>query len=178
MVYQGLQRDFNDTSLTPNTYYYYYVITYTEKGSTRSYQDNRVYKTPEDSPQDINPPKITEVKARNAKASWVKPNVTNGVIIQYRLVSVNSRSPSEVEHCRGMIFSCDLTSLTPFTTYNFTLIACNSGGCGRSLPMKVITSEAAPDFQPMPNVTLVPGGKELIVYWDEPPVPNGKVIGS
>lgn len=176
LIYKGLQRDFNDTRLTPNTYYYYYILTYTDKGHTRSFQDNRVYKTPEDRPQNIDPPRITDIKARTATVSWNKPNITNGVIIQYRLVSVNSRNPSEVEHCRGLIFSCDLSNLKPFTTYNFTVVACNSGGCGRSRPRNVTTRQAAPDFQPMPNITLVPGGRALIVYWGEPPFPNGKVL--
>lgn len=175
-MYKGIERAFNDMGLTPNTVYYYYIKVFTEKGHTRSYKDNKFYKTPEDAPQQIAPPSITDVKARSAKASWTIPNVTNGQITGYRLVSVNSRSSSEVEHCRGMILSCDLSNLIPFTTYNFTVVACNNGGCGKSQVKIVATRDTAPDSQPMPNITLIPGGEKVIVTWDPPPVPNGVVF--
>lgn len=117
------------------------------------------------------------VRARSAEAAWQRPNITNGVITQYRLVSVNSYSSSEVVHCQGpLILRCDVLSLKPFTVYNFTVVVCNQGGCGRSLPTQTQTRSSAPDFQPMPNVTLIPGGRSVYVTWDEPPVPNGKVF--
>ena len=39
LAYTGLNRKFNDTGLTPDTVYYYYIITYTESGQTRSLDD-------------------------------------------------------------------------------------------------------------------------------------------
>ena len=43
-IYSGLNRTFNDMSLTPDAVYYYYISTYTESGITRSLDDGRVYR--------------------------------------------------------------------------------------------------------------------------------------
>jgi len=50
LIYSGLNQTFNDTSLTPDTVYYYYIITFTAGGSTRSLNDGRVYRTFQDAP--------------------------------------------------------------------------------------------------------------------------------
>ena len=175
-IYSGLNRTFNDTSLTPDTVYYYYIITYTESGNTRSLDDGRVYRTFQDAPGGISPPSITNILPRNVTASWQLPSSPNGRVIEYRLISTSSRSSVEVIHCRGIIFTCDVGGLTPYTVYNFSVEACTNGGCGRSNVTTIVTAPTLPDFQPAPNVTSFPGGKAVEVQWDEPPEPNGRVL--
>ena len=175
-IYSGTQREFNDTGLRPNTVHFFYIVTYTELGSTRSLNDNKFYRTPEDLPDEIAPPAITAVRSRTANASWSAPNITNGRIRVYRLLSVNYRSPAEVEHCSGLKLGCALEDLAPFTAYNFTLEVCTNGGCGRSRPTLVNTKPTRPDSQPPPTVTSLPGGQSVQVTWDDPDKPNGRIF--
>lgn len=175
-IYSGLNQTFNDTSLTPDTVYYYYIITYTASGSTRSLDNGRVYRTFQDAPGGISPPVITNILPRNATATWQLPSMPNGRILEYRLISTNSRNAVEVVNCRGIIFTCGLSGLIPYTVYNFTVEACTNGGCGRSSVRTIITLSTLPDFQPAPNVTSLPGGRAVQVQWDEPPEPNGRIL--
>ena len=165
-IYRGLNRTFNDMSLTPDAVFYYYIITYTESGITRSLDDGRVYRTFQDAPGDISPPSITNILPRNVTASWQLPSSSNGRVIDYRLISTSSRSSSvEVIHYRGIIFACDVGGLRP---YNW--------GCGRSNVTTIVTAPTLPDFQPAPTVTSFAVGKAVEVEWDEPPEPNGRIL--
>lgn len=176
LVYSGLNQTFNDTSLTPDTVYHYYIITYTASGQTRSLDDGKVYRTFQDAPDGVSAPVITDILPRNATASWQPPSMANGRIIEYRLISTNSRNLAEVVNCRGIIFTCKLGDLRPYTVYNFMVEACTNGGCARSNVTTILTLPTLPDFQPAPNVTSLPGGTAVTVEWDEPPEPNGRIL--
>ncbi|XP_048585709.1 usherin isoform X2 [Nematostella vectensis] len=173
-VYRGVIRGYNDTNLQPDTLYIYYIITYTEAGSTRS-ANNGEARTLEDAPESIDQPSITDIQPRSVKASWTAPNAPNGILTEYRLLSVNNRNSSEIVHFAGLSLSASVDNLRPFTNYSFTVVACNSGGCRRSVPTSITTLTTAPDFQPMPTVSPQPGGTVVHVTWDEPPVPNGNI---
>ena len=175
-IYSGLNQTFNDTSLTPDAVYYYYIITYTDSGSTRSLDDGKVYRTFQDAPGGISPPVIADILPRNATATWQLPSMPNGRIMEYRLISTSSRSPVEVVNCRGVILTCRLGDLKPYTVYNFTVEACTNGGCARSSVTSIITLPTLPDFQPEPIVTSLPGGSAVEVHWDEPSEPNGRIL--
>lgn len=175
-VYSGLEQAFNDSSLTPDTIYHYYIITYTASGNTTSLDDGKVYRTFQDAPAGISAPVITNILPRNATATWQPSSMPNGRIIEYRLISTSSKSPVEVVNCRGIIFTCDLDGLRPYTVYNFTVEACTNGGCSRSNVTTIVTLPTLPDFQPAPNVTSLPGGKAVEVEWAEPPEPNGRIL--
>ena len=175
-MYSGLNQTYNDSSLTPDTVYRYYIITYTASGQTRSLGDGKVYRTFDDAPDGISAPVITDILPRNATASWQPPIVANGLITEYRLISTNSRNAAEVVNCRGIIFTCQPGDLSPYTVYNFMVEACTNGGCARSNATTILTLPTLPDFQPAPNVTSFPGGTAVTVEWDEPPVPNGRIL--
>ena len=176
LAYTGLNRKFNDTGLTPDTVYYYYIITYTESGQTRSLDDGYVYRTFQDAPRGISAPVITDILPRNATVSWQPPNMPNGRVTEYRLISINSRSSVEVVNCRGVIFMCKLGNLKPYTVYNFSVVACTNGGCARSNVTTIMTLPTLPDFQLAPNVTSLPGGTAVRVEWDKPTEPNGRIL--
>ena len=175
-IYSGLNQTFNDTSLTPDTVYHYYLITFTAYGSTRSLENGRVYRTFQDAPRGVPAPVITDIFPRNVTATWQPPSMPNGRIIEYRLISTSSRSLAEVVHCRGIILSCAVGGLRPYTVYNFAIEACTNGGCGRSNDTIILTQPTLPNFQPAPNVTSFPGGTAVLVVWDEPPEPNGQIF--
>ena len=175
-IYSGLNQTFNDNSLTPDTVYYYYIITYTASGSTRSLDDGKMYRTFQDAPSGISPPVITNILPRNATATWQPPSMPNGRIIEYRLISNSSTGEIEVVHCRGIIFTCSLGGLRPYTEYDFAVEVCTNGGCSRSNVKTILTLPTLPDFQPAPNVTSLPGGRAVEVEWDEPLEPNGRIF--
>ena len=175
LIYSSTARELNDTGLIPYTPYTYHIITFTERGSARSL-GNAEARTFGDIPGGISVPRIFDVFPRSAKATWVRPTSPNGHIVEYRLVSVNSRSAAEQTHCQGLIFGCDLTTLKPYTVYNFTLVVCTRAGCGRSDPSMDLTKPTRPESQPSPVVTSLPGGRDVRVTWDEPAEPNGRIF--
>ena len=97
-----------------------------------------------------------DILPRNATATLQFPSMPNGRILEYRLISTSSRNAVEVVNCRGIIFTCSLSGLRPYTVYNFTVEACTNGGCGRSSVRTIIT---LPDFQPGTKCNVTSGRK-------------------
>lgn len=176
LVYVGLSRAFNDTNLKPYTWYWYYVITYSDGGSVRSYDDGKLYRTEEDVPIGVVRPNLTDVRPRSATAVWLYPSERNGKLISFYLESTNPRDLNIIEHCRGLVLTCDVINLRPYTEYNFTIRACTSAGCTKSLVTSILTRPTAPDSQPAPDVIPLPGGKSFAVTWREPAEPNGMIF--
>ena len=52
------------------------------------------------------------------------------------------------------------------------MTACTSGGCSDSETASVMTTEAAPDFQPPPTITSI-NSSAILLNWTAPPQPNG-----
>ncbi|XP_028396319.1 LOW QUALITY PROTEIN: usherin-like [Dendronephthya gigantea] len=175
-VYTGLLREFNDTRLRPYTWYSYHIVTNTDGGSVRSYDDGKLYRTKEDVPQGVSRPNISDIQPRSAKAVWSYPTTSNGKLTSFFLESTNHRDFNTIEHCRGLVLKCDVINLRPFTVYNFTIRVCTSVGCTVSEAKTVLTSQTAPDSQPAPNLVPLPGGTSFVVSWDEPAEPNGRIF--
>ena len=72
----------------------------------------------------------------------------------------------------GMELSFSSDTLTPFTNYSFTVSACTSGGCLSSLPVWIITQQAAPSGQTEPVVTAL-SADSFYIEWQPPAQPNG-----
>ena len=175
-VYNGLSRVVNDTGLKPYTWYKYYIITNTDGGNVQSFDDGKLYRTDEDAPNGISAPNITDIHSRSAKATWSFPIVPNGKLTSFFLESVNPRDSGITEHCRGLVLSCDVINLRPYTVYNFTIRVCTSAGCTRSQVNTILTHSTRPDSQPAPHLFPLPGGNSFIVTWDKPKEPNGVIF--
>lgn len=116
------------------------------------------------------------VNSTAVEVSWSEPNISHGVIVQYRLILVEAAGQTtEEEVFRGLAFSYVVTNLQPFTVYAFVVQACTSGGCGPSDPSQVETAEAPPTFQPAPSVVTL-SATALSVQWSAPDQPNGVII--
>lgn len=175
LVYNGTDRIFTDTGLTPYTLYTYSIIVYTDGGSTRSVDSEKLYRTSSDVPEGVRPPQLSNVLARSIDAAWLPPISPNGIIVVYRLSSTNTRSATPVHHYSGTSLSFLITGLRPFTVYNFTITACTIIGCAESEILTQATRSAAPDSQPAPYLTPLDGGQSIHVYWDAPTEPNGVI---
>lgn len=165
---------YNDTDLTPDTQYTYFIMSFNIIGSTSSAEV--LARTLEGIPTGLDPPVYPVVNSTAVEVSWREPNVSHGTIIQYRLILVGvGGEATEEEVFRGLALSYIVTNLQPFTVYSFVVQACTSGGCGPSDPSQVETAEAPPTFQPAPTVTTL-SATSLSVQWAAPDQPNGVII--
>ena len=97
------------------------------------------------------------------------------IIFVYELILESISNVGTLEHYRGFDRKCQVTGLIPFTYYTFYVSVCNNAGCEKSANFTVSTRAAAPDSQPAPYVTPLPGGKVVFVHWDPPAQPNGRI---
>ena len=174
LIYSGEIQTFRDENLTPFTYYIYYIIVFTSGGSSRSV-DNLYKKTLSDIPEGVNPPVIEQVRDRSVVVHWFRPATPNGIITRYVLRSVSS-SGDQKEHYNGLDLSKQVTGLNPFTLYTFHVTVCTVVGCKQSKNTTISTRSAAPDSQPAPYTRPAPGGYNILVEWDSPAKPNGKIL--
>ncbi|XP_066923568.1 usherin-like [Clytia hemisphaerica] len=172
-VYTGTQLTYTDTSLSPFTTYLYDVYAFTSAGSAKSV-DSLLTRTYGDVPKGVSAPTISQIKDRSVIATWNPPSRPNGIIKRYTLVS-KQKNNVETSHYSGLITTVQVTALSPFTVYNFSVIACTEDGCTRSSGVIISTKSAAPDSQPAPYVRLLTGGTSLVVTWDAPSRPNGEI---
>ena len=172
IIYTGLIRSFVDKHVTPYTSYSYYVRVFTAGGSTKSV-DSLLLRTLSDVPEGLLPPVISQVKDRSVVATWKRPSSPNGVIIQYILQSTTNNNKQA--HYTGLNLQHQVTGLSPFTLYSYSVTACTVSGCLTSYNTSVSTRSAAPDSQPAPYTNPLAGGKSIIISWDAPARPNGKI---
>ena len=169
--------EYVDTGLQPDTTYSYGVEALNVVGTAQSV--SIPVTTLEGAPEGISQPALASTNQSTVVATWVEPNVTNGVVIEYRivLVAVNGVPLVDFETAvvtSGETFAATVMGLSPFTTYSFVLMACTSQACGSSQPTDVLTAQAPPTFQPAPRVDVV-SATALNVSWYPPPMPNGVV---
>jgi usherin len=166
---------YNDTGLTPNTYYSYYLESFNVIDSTRS--SEVVFKTLEGIPTGLDAPTYTVLNSTAVRVMWVEPMVAHGTISHYILLIATQSEDSEFEEVfRGNMFEHTVTNLRPYTNYTFIIEACTNGGCGASLSSQVQTAEAAPTSQPPPNVATL-SDTQLSLTWEAPAEPNGVILG-
>ena len=162
---------YNDTGLTPNTYYSYRLESYNVIDSTTS--SEVVFQTLEGVPTGISAPTYTVLNATSVAVMWTEPTVAHGTISHYVLLLSDDGAYEEV--FRGNAFTYIVTNLRPYTVYSFIIQACTTGGCGRSPSSQVRTAQAPPTSQPAPDVTAL-GDTELLIQWEAPAEPNGVIL--
>ena len=121
LVYNGTLLSATDTGLQPGTFYTYALRARTLAGATQS--ASAFIRTLDSAPTGLSAPLIGNITQTSVAVAWSKPTRENGVILYYS-VSANGG-----EQYRGTGFSASLVQLTPFTSYNITLLACTAGGC-------------------------------------------------
>lgn len=168
-----LSLTYNDTNLFPFTAYMYQTEAVNALGSVRS--ESVSFTTIEAAPEEVNVPYLQTINDTSILASWMMPNISNGIITSYSLslVAIDGKMLDvPIVNVYEQSLSAVVTNLAPFTSNTFKLTACTSGGCSDSATVSVMTNEAAPDFQPPPTVTSV-NSSALSLNWMAPPQPNG-----
>ena len=89
-------------------------------------------------PNSIDNPEAIDIQSRSLALLWEPPSVSNGILIHYIIV----RNSSELDRVFSNTTILQVTDLLPFTTYQFTVMACTSVGCTESSPEFATTMEA------------------------------------
>ncbi|KPP71102.1 usherin-like, partial [Scleropages formosus] len=166
---------FEDTDLSPYTLYTYHLVTSNIHGKTSSAAVS--YRTLASIPsqEELQLHVIGRVGPTSATFNWTSPQQAHGPLVGFVLTSITAEGQEEQIHYSGLGTEAAADKLTPFTRYSFTLQACTNGGCGRSAPLAITTSQAAPRMQAAPRVRT--GGPTVLhVDWDPPAQPNGVII--
>ena len=173
---------FNSTGLSPYTVYEYRVRVVNQVGFTESeYVEVR---TLEALPTNLNPPSFPQsgINANNVTAQWTPPAQPNGVITSYRLfyripldpVTNSPGTPILAATVQPNITTAVVTGLSPFTSYEFRIIAVNGAGEGVSIWELVTTGEALPNGI-SPIIVELRTAETLVLRWDPPSMPNGVI---
>ncbi|KAG8191089.1 hypothetical protein JTE90_008401 [Oedothorax gibbosus] len=121
---------------------------------------------------------ISDVTASSVRISWSYDVGAENIIyyvIQYKPKQTN-QDYSELSGINTMFYT--VRDLTPYTEYEFYIIAVNAIGRGSpSQPALVTTGETEPGSAPR-NVQATPlSTSTVVVQWDPPKEPNGQVTG-
>ncbi|GFQ81296.1 tyrosine-protein phosphatase Lar [Trichonephila clavata] len=121
---------------------------------------------------------ISDVTASSVRISWSYDIGAENIVyyvIQFKPRMTN-QDYSELSGINSMFYT--VRDLTPYTEYEFYVIAVNAIGRGSpSLPAIVTTGETEPGSAPR-NVQATPlSTSTVVVQWDPPKEPNGQVTG-
>lgn len=157
---------FNDISLTPATYYSYWLTVCTGGGCTDS--PRSLVKTGESRPGAVGAPTLTVLSAIAIRAEWQPPVIANGLVIGYQLYM------NHVQRYSGNQMSYVISRLEPFTTYTFYVSACTTRGCTPGDSNSATTHEARPANLAKPTYSVL-GSNALEIKWTPPSTPNGMI---
>ncbi|XP_059098877.1 tyrosine-protein phosphatase Lar-like isoform X3 [Tigriopus californicus] len=122
--------------------------------------------------------KISEVTPTSVRLSWSYPGSPTEV--QYYVIQYKPKLASwDYKEISGAITTFyDIRGLTPYTEYEFVVLAVNNVGRGdKSMPVVTTTGETAPGYAPR-NVSVRPlSSSTMVIQWNEPQAQNGPVTG-
>ena len=165
--------------LQPYTNYTFEVIACTKVGCTASpLAFTRTLQAP---PEGVQAPNLTVTGAREIEATWIEPDILNGVIVKYSLYRGNLLVYNGTDVCYKnkdgkdvCIFEDKGNGLQPVTAYNYSVAATTGGGTTRSSVTTATTPESSPEAIPKPRLT-VRSAYSIFAEWDEPGEPNGNI---
>ncbi|XP_037790412.1 tyrosine-protein phosphatase Lar-like [Penaeus monodon] len=127
---------------------------------------------------------ISDVMATSVRITWdydVSPGDISYYVIQYK----PHHAERDYHEISGLVTKFyNVIGLTPFTVYEFQVLAVNKIGRGPpSKPVTVSTGETVNGGNSNPgsaprNVHVRPlSSSTMVIQWDEPEVPNGQITG-
>ncbi|XP_069811529.1 usherin [Dendropsophus ebraccatus] len=169
----GIQ-SYTDTFLLPYTTYTYHVTARNVHGSINS--TNVTYQTRAGPPSgDIELSLVYPMGQYSASMNWTFIPDALGPVATFRLVYTSQGSLETNIAYEGRDTQVTIQNLTPFTKYNFSVLACNSEGCLQSMPATLVTAQAPPAGQ-SPPVVKNASSTDLHLQWSPPIQPNGVII--
>ena len=130
-----------------------------------------VYRTGAGVPSGNFTSRVELTQTTSVSLSWTTPSSPNGIIQRYLVRSFDQLSNSSVTRYDGLALGTQVSGLTPYSRYLFTVSACSSVGC-LDTSVTAVTLQAPPDGQRPPTV-ITDGPTTLNVSWQPPTQPNG-----
>ncbi|XP_069464673.1 usherin [Ambystoma mexicanum] len=165
---------FRDMPLAPYTIHSYHIETSNVHGTTQS--ASVTFRTMSGTPTgNIHLTPISPAGPRSSSFHWTTPSNESGPIEHYILACTSSAWTGPRVLYDGIETSTTVSSLSPFLEYNCSVQACTGGGCLESLPVTVVTAQAAPEDQSPPVIQAI-SSTNLLLAWSPPAKPNGIII--
>lgn len=121
---------------------------------------------------------ISDITSSSVRLTWsylVPLEDVNYYVVQYK-AKHGSQDYSEISGVTSLFYI--IQGLSPYTEYEFYVIAVNAIGRGApSNPAVVTTGETEPGSAPRNVVARPLGFNAVVVQWDPPKEPNGQVTG-
>ncbi|RMX47552.1 hypothetical protein pdam_00019073 [Pocillopora damicornis] len=178
LVYSGPRTSYIANDLTPNTKYSFYLQASTE-GDDSPLSKNVSVVTPESVPSAPQSLQVLNKSTSQIKIMWEPPETSNGVLKGYQIVVRGKTSSLEV-HENYFI----LSSLPPDTEFTFQVFALTSKGRGEAAILTTATDDlvciaathpSLTSHAPPKPVVQVLGRHELMISWESPPKPLGRI---
>lgn len=167
-IYSGPRTSYIANDLTPATKYSFYLQACTE-GDDSPFSHAVSIVTPESVPSAPQCLRVLAKSTSQIKIMWEPPETSNGVLKGYQVV------------VRGKTFSLEihenyfiLSSLPADTEYTFQVFALTSKGRGEPAILTTATDDLASHAPPKPVVQVL-GRHELLITWESPPKPLGRI---
>lgn len=163
---------YTDTDLQPFTQYQYSIRTTNAEGHTDS--PWQTVTTDQAPPEGVQPPILTHIpdSIHSIKIQWSLPEQLNGILQSYQ-IQRNDSVPNSFSADEEREFID--TQLSAFTVYSYSLTACTGGGCTKSEPAVIQTTEAPPLYVQVPSL-VSPDSNSIEARWASPEITNGKII--
>lgn len=127
-------------------------------------------------PENVPAPDLEPLSSSSILLTIYPPGTPNGVINQYSITrqwGVSQQHTFTISVNDASVINYTDTSLSPFTNYSYTVMACNGIGCATGPSAAALTLEAPPTEVLPPSTSLVGDGYSISVSWIEPAQPNG-----
>uniref|UniRef100_A0A3P8RYW1 Usherin n=1 Tax=Amphiprion percula TaxID=161767 RepID=A0A3P8RYW1_AMPPE len=180
LEFSGLSRSFLFRRLDPWTTYTLTLEACTSAGCTHSLPQHIT--TAAAPPASQPPPTPLFIGPDRVSLTWGPPSQPNGPVGEYllrgRSVEEEARARSNEDDTEGAeTFSYTVTSLRPWTQYEFSVCTQNPAGHTCSPWLPVTTRQAPPRGLAPPTVTHLQGQpSEVVLSWTPPLEPNGVLL--
>ena len=165
---------FTNQDLEPYTSYEYQVHAFNSKGSVQSEWSEVT--TLEAPPSNLDAPSFPIVQSTYVTVSWNEPDSSNGILQQYQvLYRMLLEEFTLYETVPASVAEVNVTGLSPFTFYEFKIIATNNAGDVESSLGDVQTLEDAPNGLGL-IVLVTKTSESFTLTWNEPSMPNGIIF--
>ncbi|XP_068694892.1 uncharacterized protein [Montipora foliosa] len=167
-IYSGPKTSYIANDLTPATKYSFYLQASTD-GDDSPLSDVVTIATLESVPSAPQGLQVLSKTTSQIKIAWQPPAISNGVLKGYQVDVQGKTYNFEIQENYFI-----LSSLPADTEFTFQVFALTSKGRGEPAILTAATDDLASHAPPKPVVQVL-GRHELLISWESPPRPLGRI---